>query len=222
MGAMVRSDVRRNRDALLAAAREEFAGRGLSAPLEHVARRAGLGIATLYRHFPSRVELVDALLTCAVRARIEVAGRALAMPDAWAGFAHYLTETCRLEAADRAVNDLMSVRLPESTAAEVAKTELYHLVGQLIARAQAAGRLREDLTAEDLCLVTWANARIIAATGEVAPGAWQRHVGFLLDAFRAEAAHELPVPALTQRQTHRAMSQLAVHYAGLPAAPTGN
>jgi len=214
---MVRSDVRRNRDALLVAAREELASQGLGAPLEHVARRAGLGIATLYRHFPTRLALIDALLTCTVRARIEVAEQALAMPDPWQGFVHYLVQAGRLEAADRAINDLMSVRLPEATEAEAAKCVMYDLVALIVRRAQDAGRVRADLTPADLACVIWANSRIIDATLEVAPDAWRRHLGFLLDGFRAEAAHDLPVPALSPDQVRQAMTGLARRRAGVPA-----
>jgi AcrR family transcriptional regulator len=203
-----RRDVQRNRDALLGAARDEFAEQGLGAPLEHIARRAGLGIATLYRHFPTRVELVDAILTCAVKAHAEIAERALAMDDPWSGFAYYLEESCRLAAENRGVSDMMSVRLPEARCAEAAKRHAFEVIGRVIRRAQDSGQLRTDLTSTDLAFLTWANSRILDATAEVAPDAWRRHLGFLLDGFRAEAAHELAEPPLTPAQTYHAMLAL--------------
>jgi AcrR family transcriptional regulator len=203
-----RRDVQRNRDALLGAARDEFAELGLGAPLERIARRAGLGIATLYRHFPTRAELVDAILACAVQAHADIAERALTMEDPWTGFAYYLEESCKLAAENRGVSDMMSVRLPEARCAEAAKRHAFEVIGRLIQRAQDSGQLRADVAPADLAFLTWANARILDATAEVAPNAWRRHLGFLLDGFRAEAAHELPEPPLTPAQVYRAMLSL--------------
>jgi AcrR family transcriptional regulator len=211
----LRRDAQRNRDAILAAARQVFCDRGLEAPLEEIARQAGVGIATLYRRFPSRVELLDAVLADTLQAHIAVAERALAMEDPWDGFCCYLEETCRLQATDRGLNDALGMRFPRATALEAARRRLYDLGGQLIARAQEAGRLRADFTHEDLALVTWANTRILQASRAAgAPDAWRRHLGFLLDGFRAERAHPLPEPPLSPRQVYRAMLVLGRRSAG--------
>jgi AcrR family transcriptional regulator len=211
----LRRDARRNRDAIVAAARQVFCDHGLEAPLEEIARRAGVGIATLYRRFPSRVELLDAVLADTVQAHVEAAEQALAMDDPWDGFVHYLEQTCRLQAADRGLNDVMGMRFPRATATEAAKARLFELVGQVVQRAQENGQLRADLTLEDLALVTWANTRILPACRAAgAPDAWRRHLGFLLDGFRAERASPLPQPSLSPRQVHRAMVTLGRRSAG--------
>jgi AcrR family transcriptional regulator len=211
----LRRDAQRNRDALVAAARGVFCDQGLEAPLEEIARRAQVGIATLYRRFPSRVELLDAVLADTLQAHIAVAERALAMDDPWEGFAFYLEQTCRLQATDRGHNDAMGMRFPRTPALEAARRRLYDLGGQLIARAQQAGRLRADLTQEDLAFVTWANTRILQAVRAAgAPDAWRRHLGFLLDGFRAERAQPLPQPPLSPRQVYRAMLVLGRRSAG--------
>jgi AcrR family transcriptional regulator len=111
----LRADALRNREAVVAAARQVFAEAGLDAPLEEIARRAGVGIGTLYRRFPSRLDLVDAILTSSVEAHVRVAEEALAMADPWEGFVHFLTEVGRLQASDRGLNDMMSLRLPRAT-----------------------------------------------------------------------------------------------------------
>jgi AcrR family transcriptional regulator len=211
----LRRDARRNRDAILAAARQVFCDHGLEAPLEAIARRAGVGIATLYRHFPTRVDLLDAVLAGTVQAHVDAAEQALAMDDPWDGFTHYLEQSCRLEAANRGLNDAMGMRFPRATAVETAKTRLFELVGELVRRAQASGQLRADLTQEDLAFVTWANTRILQA-GRAAgvPDAWRRHLGFLLGGFRADRAHPLPRPPLAPRQVHRAMRTLGRRSAG--------
>ena len=194
---MLRADAQRNREAVLAAARGVFAELGVEAPLEEIARRAGVGIGTLYRRFPTRLELVDAILTTSVEAHLQAAESALAMADPWEGFVAYLAATGALQAADRATNDMMSMRLPNAAKAEAAKRRLFELTGRIIARAQASGQLRPDVTQEDLALLAWSNSRIMEATHGVAPEAWRRHLALLLDGFRAERAHPLPVPPLT-------------------------
>jgi len=199
----------------VAAARQVFCDHGLEAPLEEIARRAGVGIATLYRRFPSRVELLDAVLADTVQAHVDAAEQALAMDDPWDGFVHYLEQTCRLQAADRGLNDVMGMRFPRATATEAAKARLFELVAQVVQRAQENGQLRADLTLEDLALVTWANTRILPACRAAgAPDAWRRHLGFLLDGFRAERASPLPEPPLSPRQVHRAMVTLGRRSAG--------
>jgi len=206
----LRRDAQRNRDAIVAAAREVFSEQGLEAPLEEIARRAGVGIGTLYRRFPTRVDLVDAVLAGRLRAHVEAAGEALRLGDPWDGFAFYLERTCQLEASDRGLGDVMSMRFPSATAVETAKARLFELVRELVRRAQASGQLRADLTLEDLAFLNWGNARIVEATAAVAPEAWRRHLALLLDAFRAERAHQLPEPPLTPRQVYRAMLSLGV------------
>jgi AcrR family transcriptional regulator len=211
----LRRDARRNRDAILAAARQVFCDHGLEAPLEEIARRAGVGIGTLYRRFPSRVELLDAVLAETVQAHVAAAERALAIDDPWDGLASYLEETCRLEAANRGLNDAMGMRFPRATTVEAAKARLFDLVKQVVTRAQESGQLRADLTLEDLALVTWANARILqAGRAGGAPDAWRRHLAFLLDGFHAERAHPLPQPPMSPAQVHRAMHNLGRRSAG--------
>ena len=211
----LRRDAQRNRDAIVAAARQVFCDHGLEAPLEEIARRAGVGIATLYRRFPSRVELLDAVLADNLQAHIAVAEQALATDDPWDGFAFYLEQSCRLQAEDRGLNDVMGMRFPRATAVEAAKTRLFELVGQVVDRAQQSGQLRADLTPEDLAFLNWANTRILPAVRAAgAPDAWRRHLGLLLDGFRADRAHPLPQPPLSPRQVHRAMLTLGRRSAG--------
>ena len=138
------------------------------------------------------------------------------MDDPWDGFAFYLEETCRLQAADRGLNDAMGMRFPHATKLETARTRLFELVGQVIDRAQRSRQLRADLSTEDLALVTWANARILqAGRAAGAPDAWRRHLGLLLDGFRADRVHPLPRPPLTPGRSTGRCSCLAA----APPAP---
>jgi hypothetical protein len=98
---------------------------------------------------------------------------------------------------------------------EAAKVRLFEVVAQVVQRAQQSGQLRADLTLEDLAMVTWANTRILPACRAAgAPDAWRRHLGLLLDGFRAERASPLPQPPLSPRQVHRAMVTLGRRSAG--------
>jgi AcrR family transcriptional regulator len=211
---MLRADAQRNREAVLTAAREVFAEQGLEAPLEEIARRAGVGIGTLYRRFPTRPDLIDAILATTIDGMIGTAEAALRMPDAWAGFVHYLEETGRRQASDRAINDMMSMRLPRARQTETARRRLFELTTRIIERAQASGQLRADLTQEDLALIAWANTRIVQAAHGIAPDAWRRHLALMLDGLRAEGAAPLPVPPLSPRQVLRAMLSLGSRCGG--------
>ena len=211
----LRRDAQRNREAIVEAARQVFCDQGLEAPLEQIARHARVGIATLYRRFPSRAALLDAVLTVDLQAHIDAAEHALAIDDPWDGFAFYLEQSCRLQASDRGLNDVMGMRFPRATAVEAAKARLFELVGRVVDRAQQSGQLRADLTLEDLAFLNWANTRILPAVRAAgAPDAWRRPLGLLLDGLRAERAHPLPHPPLSPQQVHRAMVTLGRRSAG--------
>ncbi|MGN9845538.1 TetR/AcrR family transcriptional regulator [Nonomuraea sp. H19] len=114
----LRRDAQRNRDALVDAARQVLAERGVDAPLEAVAKRAGVAIGTLYRHFPERGDLIDAILDEKVTAWTELARQALAVDDAWEGLVRFLEETCELQAKDRAFTELAYFLMANSRVAE--------------------------------------------------------------------------------------------------------
>src|SRR5262245_63831246 len=105
----LRQDAQRNRTALIDAARAVFAQEGIDAPLEGIARRAGLAIGTLYRHFPTRWDLVGAVITEKRRAWIEAAEAAVRMEPAWDGLVFFLDRVCELQAGDRAFDDIASI-----------------------------------------------------------------------------------------------------------------
>ncbi|MCC5474528.1 TetR/AcrR family transcriptional regulator [Streptomyces sp. NPDC059680] len=204
----LRRDAQRNRDAILAAAREAFAAQGLGASLEGVAREAGVAIGTLYRHFPTRLSLVEELFAAKFLDLLDSAKQAAAMDDAWQGFCFYLEKFCELQACDRAFNDLVSARLPTHVLASQVQEQARELSGQIFRNAQQRGVVRKDVTPEDIAFVIWSQAGIIQATRAVAPNAWRRHLHLMLDAFRAECAHELPEPPLTPQQVEQTLISL--------------
>jgi AcrR family transcriptional regulator len=200
----LRKDAQRNRERLVEAARTVFAERGLDVALDEVARRAGVSIGTLYNRFPTRADLVAAVFADRRETLIEIAEHALAMDDAWAGFAQFVEQVCRMQAADRGYNDLSARSIPQA-APTPDHVRGYELMVEVVERAKRSGALRPDFVLADMAFVTWAITRTIEATADVDPDAWRRHLGFVLDGLRAEAAHPLPVPALTDEQVRRVM-----------------
>jgi AcrR family transcriptional regulator len=206
----LRVDAERNRAALLDAAREVFAEHGLEAPLEEIALRAGVGIATLYRRFPNRSQLVAAALVGKVAKYAEAAQQALAIPDPWAGFVSYVERICDLQAGDRGLSDLLSMALPGDEDIERLRRLANDRMAELIRRAKAAGRLRQEFSSEDLLLLLIAHAAVVHVTREDAPSAGRRFVALMLDAFGPqEGPSSLPVPP-SRAQMRRAMVRLAV------------
>ena len=204
----LRVDAERNRVALLDAAREVFAEQGLEAPLEEIALRAGVGIATLYRRFPNRGQLVAAALVGNFAQYTEAAERALAVPDPWAGFAGFIERICELQAADRGLSDLLSMTLPGDERIEQLRRLANDRVVELIERTKAAGRLREDFVGEDILLLLVAHGAVVDVTREDAPNARRRFVALMLDAFQRRDGAALPAAPSTAQMT-RAMLRLA-------------
>jgi AcrR family transcriptional regulator len=204
----LRSDARRNRDALLRAARAAFAAYGLDAALEQVARDAGVAIGTLYRHFPTRIDLVQAVFIDRLEELLAAAERAAGMDDAWAGFCLYVETRCELQASDRGFDDLAGIRLPSSACIDAIQDRILQLGVTVVERAQRQGALRTDITPEDLAFVTWSQGRIAEATRGIAPNAWRRHLHLVLDAFRADRASPLAEPPLTRDELYQAMVRL--------------
>ncbi len=204
----LRADAARNRAAILAVARDVFAEHGLEAPLEVIAARAGVGIATLYRRFPTREKLVAAALVEKVAQYAQAAEQALEVPDPWAGFAGFVQRICELQACDRGLGDLLSMTLSAGGQIEELRRTANENVITLIERAKASGTLRDDFVGEDLLLLLIATAAVMQVTRADAPDAWRRFVVLALDAFRCQDSPGLPEPPTTVQMT-RAMIRLA-------------
>src|SRR5829696_8834958 len=204
----LRADAERNRERILAAARNVFAERGLDAPFEAIAQRAGVGQATLYRRFPRREDLIVACFAPKLAEYAAEVEEALRAPDAWAGFCAYVERICGMQAADQGVQDVLTTTFPTDRAVETQRARAFEWLTELIRRAQAQGPLRADFVPEDVVLLLMANAGVVRAMRDAAPDAWRRFVGLMLDGVRAEGAHPLPPPP-TPAQTYRAMLRVS-------------
>ena len=143
-----RSDRAKNRRRLLDAARAAFIEDGPKVSIEAVARRAGVGTTTFFRHFPTKSDLVDAMLDDLAEGAREVGVRAGALTDAWAAFTLIFEEGCVLVPEDLLLFDTLGRHSPRS--AEAARQATAAIVEPHVRRALAAGVLRPDVTAEDI------------------------------------------------------------------------
>jgi len=201
----LRADAARNRDKLLVAATEVFGSRGLDAPLEEIARRAGVSIGTLYNHFPTREAFWDAIFPERLAALERITETALAAPDAWDGFVAFVEGLFALQAEDRGLNDALARRFRLAEEVEKACHRGFRHAERIIQRAQDSGQLRPDFTPEDLVTLIWAMSQVIRESMATAPDAWRRCLAFFLDGLRTGAAHPIEVPPLTQGQLDEAM-----------------
>ena len=206
--APLRRDAQRNREMLIEAAREIYMEQGVDAPLDDIARRAGVGSATLYRRFAGRAELIEAVFGTSLRNILRAAEEARLSPDPWAGLTGYLEQIFALLAADRGTNDLMTTGIQGVPSLDALRRENHRTIDSLLRRAQERGAVRDDATAEDLLFMLAALGRAVPGSTIAAPRAWRRYLALLLDGLRPEAAGALPAPALTTDQLSVAMHHL--------------
>lgn len=191
-GQRPRRDAERNRSRILAAARTVFAAEGLGASMASVARESGVGIATLFRHFPAKEDLVAAVFADRMDAYAEAAEASLADPDPWHGLTAYIETVSAMQASDYGFADVLTISLPAARGLKKRRDDAYHAVVELIGRAKAAGQLRDDFSPEDMVLLHMAAAGVIGATGGHAPDAWRRVVALMIQAYQAPARGPLP------------------------------
>ncbi|MFI2209441.1 TetR/AcrR family transcriptional regulator [Streptomyces sp. NPDC020141] len=208
----LRKDAEFNRTRITSAARTVFAERGLGAPLEEIARQAEVNIATLYRRFPEREALIEAVLTDRMNELARLAEEASLAADPWDGFRGFVEHVCAMQAADRGVTEGFTACFPDSPGMEEPRSRAVAAVDALIRRAQEQGSLRPELTSGDVMLFLMANSGVLSSTRHAAPGAWQRLVALLLDSCRPArtAASPLP-PAPGPEELHDAMVAARPH-----------
>ncbi len=191
----LRVDARRNRARLLTAAREVFAERGLDAPMATVARRAGVGVATLYRRFPTRDDLVRAAFAEQMKTCGRVLDEAVADPDPWRGFRRLVETVCALQVEERGFPEAFVRAFPDTARAQTgeARAQAAEDFGRLVARAQAAGALRPDFHPADFSMLLLAHGGLVAAAPADRASS-RRLVAYFLESFRARPSRT-PLPA---------------------------
>ena len=179
----LRADARRNRSRVLEAARGAFASDGLAAPLDEIARRAGVGPGTVYRHYPTKDALFTAVIVDVLESLRDQANALAKRPDAGQAFFAFFAQLIETGATNKAIFDALSGASAEvQTACNAVSVELGSALAELLAAAQTANTVRADVTADDL------NALVIgalAAQTAVAPsGSPKRLIQVTCDGLR--------------------------------------
>jgi AcrR family transcriptional regulator len=181
----LRSDARDNRERILDAARAVFAAEGLNVPMREVARRAGVGPATLYRRFPTKETLVTEAFTEQMCACQTVVDEGLADPDPWRGFCLVVERICELHARDRGFTAAFMSTYPDAIDFAAAREHALDSMAELARRAKDAGHLRPDFVLDDLILVLMANSGIQAGSLAARVAASRRFAALAIRAFQA-------------------------------------
>ncbi|GAB2731355.1 TetR/AcrR family transcriptional regulator [Kitasatospora kifunensis] len=201
----LRADATRNRERILAAARELFADEGADVPLDEIAKRAGVGNATLYRNFPDRTTLIHQVVLSVLTSVLERAKEALADEgDSFEAISRYVHA-----AADERIGALCSLlsehlKLHEDEELLSTRTELEHVVEALLIRAKRAGRLRPDVGPGDLFVALARLTRPLPGKECLEDAMFiHRHLQLFLDGMRAPAPSVLPGRAATVEDLRR-------------------
>jgi AcrR family transcriptional regulator len=189
----LRADAERNRKRILDAGRTVFAEHGLGVGVDVVAREAGVGVGTLYRRFPTK----EALLQAIAEDRVEALRAGLAEidePDPWAAFAAAAARLARKAASDRGFFEALH-EAPDLIAVPASAREgAIAAIAPFLARAQAAGVVRADAVPMDVLVLCSNAGRMPRWRSEAEPDLWRRYLGLMLDGLRPEGAHALPHP----------------------------
>lgn len=205
----LRRDAAANRERILGTARRLFSEHGLDASMDDVARGAGVGAGTLYRRFPTKEALVDAILGEVLERYHAFSLEALRQEDAFAGLELLLEQTVMLQIENRAFLDVIALRLRDEPQLAAARERVRPLIEQLVTNAQGQGTLRADLAPADVQVLVWELGRMVETTGGLAPELWRRYLALALDGLRAEAARPLPHPPPSSAELDRAMGETA-------------
>jgi AcrR family transcriptional regulator len=189
---VLRADARRNREAVVAAAKKLFADQGLDAQMPDVAKAAKVGVGTVYRHFPTKDDLIAALAAERFERLADKARESLETEDPWKGLCDFIRFSAQIQADDSGLCDVMGSR-PEVMGASAEAVGLDKLCDQLVKRAQRSGDLRRDIEWEEIPMIACALGGITKAHGPGA-GRWPRLVAIVLDGLRAPGDAKLPKP----------------------------
>jgi AcrR family transcriptional regulator len=186
--ARLRSDALHNRHRILEVARELFAERGLDVPMAAIARHAGVGVATLYRRFPTKESLVVEVFADQLAECVAAVDDGLADPDPWHGFRTAIERLCDIQALDRGFTAAFLTAFPYAVDFDRQRDRALRDFAELTRRAKECGRLRADFVPDDLLLLFRATGGVVTGSTEVSLAASRRLVAYLLHAFRAGPA----------------------------------
>ncbi len=204
----LRSDARRNREKILAAASELFAQEGAGLCMDDLARRAGVGHATVFRRFPNKEELILAMFEDRLADVAEAVEQAASSEDAWEGLVAAMTYIAERQARDRGLMEAVGTEVFGSPRLREARMRVVEPMAGLLARAQEAGQVRDDLEALDVFFLITAAGHVSPCHFEI-PDLWRRYLGVILDGMRPAGASPLSPPAPTSAEFEAAIGKPA-------------
>ncbi|MGF7236396.1 MAG: TetR/AcrR family transcriptional regulator [Frankia sp.] len=204
----MRRDAERNRSRILAAAGELFAEQGLDVGVDEIARRAGVGMGTLYRRFPNKDALVDAILQTVVEDSRSKAEEALATQLPAEALRWFVIQTVDVGVAgERSVRHVfLSNRLWTGRMHELMYDQVVPLMEQMFDNARAAGVIRADVDFTDVLVLVRALRGVIDVTDPVAPGTWHRHLQLIFDGLHPRAIAEPLAPGPLDYDGYRSVT----------------
>lgn len=204
-GKTLRRDAARNRQRVLDAAAEAFAEVGLDVGYDEIARRAGVGVGTVYRRFPERAELVIALFESRVETLLAHADAALAQPDGLTGLRWFLEKSLEMQAQDRGLQELVAGSAFRDERLVRVRRRIEPAVAALLDRAKREGTVRADIEPLDVGALMMVVSTMHTPSQ---PQLWRRYLDLVFDALapRPEGARPLPLRAPTEEE----MEQLAI------------
>jgi AcrR family transcriptional regulator len=206
--APLRADAERNRQRLLAAAKELFRTRGLDVTLDDVARHAGVGTGTAYRRFANKDELIDALMADRIGEIGQIAEECLDEPDPWAGLTGFFERSLALQAADRGLKEVLFSSGRGRERSNQARQKIAPVVTKLVRRAVDAGVVRSDMSTSDVPVINFMLNLVVDLGREIEPDLYKRYLAIVLDGLRPRDDLEpLPVDALHVRDFQDAIAR---------------
>jgi AcrR family transcriptional regulator len=204
----LRADAQRNRERIIAAANEVFARRGLGGTMDEVAAEAGVGVGTVYRRFPDKDDLIEALFEQKIGEMAGLAERGAEFEDPWEGLQFFLVEAATLHHRNRGMRDLLFGSDQRREWLTRGRGRIRPRVQKLIDRARKQGRLRTDLDPFDVPLILMMLTSVMDYTAEASPDVWRRQLTIVLDGLEARRDRPTPLPTkpLTGSQLEVAMS----------------
>jgi AcrR family transcriptional regulator len=204
----LRADAERNRQRLLAAAKELFAERGLGVTLDEIARHAGVGTGTAYRRFPNKDALIEALMADRIGELGAIARECLEEPDPWIGLTGYFRRALDLMAADRGLKQVIFSTGRGSERVAHARRAIAPVVTQLVHRAVEAGVVRSELSTTDVPIISIMLTTVVDFARDIDPELHKRYLAIVLDGLRPHDDLEpLPVDALSVPAFQEAMAK---------------
>jgi AcrR family transcriptional regulator len=184
---------------VLDAAREVFAEQGIDAPVTDIAERAGVGVGTIFRRFPTKDDLLVAVVEQRTVQLIDAADAALESADPGDALRRFMEVAAAMQISDVCWCEAGSDLFARDGIRELIDV-LVGKMGELLTRAQTAGQVRTDVRALDIPVLLMAVAKSGLMLEDAVPGAWKRYLGIILDGLRPEAARPLPRRPLSRRE----------------------